>query len=408
MTIAHPFNRLSLRADNHLGLNNMHHLFLFVFIGLVTVGSAHASPNEQANDDDYSTQTTVENRPYVFSWMDYPHPTVSLRGGSTTGVSVTLDTQASEAWAKLQADGLSSIQRDAAAILAMAGDYRATFDFLETEVYGEQTTPAQPYRSWGTERIYVLEHTETSIVLQHVMVMFMVDEGGQTLGPYVMKHWRQDWEYEPTSILEHIGNRTWQRRLLSQEERSGQWVQTVYQVDDSPRYALLGTWQHTANYSRWDSSPGWRPLPRREYSVRSDYHTLVGPNTITVLPRGWIHSQDNLKTVLTENGHIDQENPAVAREFGVNRYDQIIDFDFSAGDAYWSATQGYWNAVRVNWSQHLAQSGPIHISKTCDQQPLFMILFETAEQIHLGNRYRPRRHDRHITETLDCVVNGAP
>ena len=369
---------------------------------VTTTPEAETTPEE----DTYAAEAPATERPYVFSWMDYPRPTVGLRGGTTTGIPVNLVTESSDSWIELQSTESTGPQKDAAAITAMAGDYRAFFDFLEIEVYGEETEPARPYRSWGTERVYLLEHSDTFVQLQHILVMFMVGEDGETQGPFVMKHWRQDWEYEPESILEFTGNRTWERRALDEEERAGQWVQTVYQVDDSPRYALMGEWEHTASYSRWDSTSGWRPLPRREYSVRSDYQALVGTNTITIFPRGWVHSQDNIKTVLTDTGEIDTRAPAVARELGVNRYDRILDFDFSAGDAYWEDTQRYWSAVRDGWTARLSESAPVHIGTSCADQPLFMLLFGTAQEIHDGNRYRPRVHDPSIDEALDCVVNA--
>ena len=72
------------------------------------------------------------------------------------------------------------------------------------------------------------------------------------------------------------------------------WLQTVYQVDESPRYASTGRWQHTPSFSTWLSGDTWRPLPRREWSVRSDYQVLVGSNRHTVVPSGWLQEENNL------------------------------------------------------------------------------------------------------------------
>ena len=73
----------------------------------------------------------------------------------------------------------------------------------------------------------------------------------------------------------------------------------MYQVDESPRYASVGRWQHTASFSTWLSADTWRPLPRREWSVRDDYHVLLGTNRHTVGPTGWLQEENNLKAVLT-------------------------------------------------------------------------------------------------------------
>ena len=52
-----------------------------------------------------------------------------------------------------------------------------------------------------------------------------------------------------------------------------------------PIETAFGRWEHFGNVSTWLSSTTWRPLPRREFSVRKDYDVLVGTNrhTITLL-----------------------------------------------------------------------------------------------------------------------------
>ena len=77
-------------------------------------------------------------------------------------------------------------------------------------------------------------------------------------------------------------------RAVPRAERRGAWSQTVYQVDDSPRYGSLGRWVHSDEASIWEGGDAWRPLPRREHSVRSDYQVLAGRNRHTILPTGWV------------------------------------------------------------------------------------------------------------------------
>src|SRR2546429_1877602 len=98
----------------------------------------------------------------------------------------------------------------------------------------------------------------------------------------VTKHWRQDWQYEPRQIIEYQGWNRWQRRTLARKQTANEWSQTVYQVDESPRYASLGRWEHSASFSSWISGETWRPLPRREWSVRQDYQVLLGTNRHTI------------------------------------------------------------------------------------------------------------------------------
>ena len=72
--------------------------------------------------------------------------------------------------------------------------------------------------------------------------------------------------------------------------------------------------------------------------MREDYDVLIGANRHTIVPTGWVHEEENYKVVLNGHGAIDNGLPFLSKELGVNRYERIIDFDFSAGDDYWSST----------------------------------------------------------------------
>ena len=159
-----------------------------------------------------------------------------------------------------------------------------------------------------------------------------------------MKHWRQDWSYNARFRASFNGNGNFSTKKVSGAK--GKWLQTVYHVDDSPRYAGLGKWVHYPEMSVWESFETWRPLPRREASIRSDYQALIGMNRHTILADGWTHEQDNLKTVLKA---LSQVKTHIAREIGLNRYQRIKKFDFSAGDSYWKNTKSFWSDVRVYW-----------------------------------------------------------
>ncbi|MEM9173562.1 MAG: DUF6607 family protein, partial [Pseudomonadota bacterium] len=264
--------------------------------------------------------------------------------------------------------------------LAMAGGYRASFDFLETVGFTEGYVPAKPYRSWGTEHVYVVENQPDFVSLQHILVMFFEDQEGNLQGPAVVKHWRQDWQYEDTDLNVYIGHDRWAQRSIDADSVGGTWSQSVYQVDDSPRYQAIGAWVHDANYSAWESNTTWRPLPRREYSVRSDYHALVGTNRHTILPTGWLHEEDNLKTVLDEDGDPIDGARYLAREYGVNRYELIEDHDFSAGDAYWEKTAAFWSDVRDAWDEKLASEAVVTKAKV-DGMPLLMQMLSYSSEI---------------------------
>ena len=324
------------------------------------------------------------------------------RGGTTRGAEVTLATGPSEAWQRLQAPGLRGRARDRAAILAMAGDYRASFDFLETILFQPGAGPARPYRSWGTERVYVIEdRARLHQPPAHPRDVRRSTRKGRSQGPLVQKHWRQDWQYEPRRVLVFAGDETFETRAVPREERRGAWSQTVYQVDDSPRYGSVGRWIHAPEASIWEGGEAWRPLPRREHTARSDYHVLAGRNRHTILQSGWVHEQDNLKLALSGG-----ETRRLAREVGVDRYERLRDFDFSAADAYWKATASFWALVRQGWAKRVAQSPRLRVRTTCDGAEAFIPFFQTAGRIESGDAIPPDAQRAEVERVLDCVTRG--
>ncbi|MFO7306016.1 MAG: hypothetical protein C0P74_010905 [Gammaproteobacteria bacterium] len=317
---------------------------------------------------------------YTFAWpLDAPMP--KPRGGVTKGAPVELDTTPSEAWRALRAENLTDFERDRRAILAMAGTYRVTFDFLEIVSYAQPDALVAPYQSWATEKIYVDEDTGRSISLVHILEMRTVEPDGSIGETLVTKHWRQDWTYEPPHIVEYVGRDRWVRRTLAPDDVKGQWLQTVYQVDESPRYASIGRWEHNASFSSWSSGETWRPLPRREWSVRDDYDVLIGTNRHTIYPTGWLQEENNLKAVLGEDGTPAHTQPYLAREYGIARYERIRGADFAAADRYYASTRVFWNAVRARWSEIFATQGMAQLRGPVDKLGLFQPLFAHAEAI---------------------------
>ena len=254
-----------------------------------------------------------ENNRYIFAWP-IGEGSLKPRGSSTKGTAVTLDTAPAEEWKRLHEPGLSDFERDRRAILAMSGPYRVSFDFLEVARFDPALKPDAPYQSWGTEVVFVSEDRDDFIALQHVLVMRMLQQDGSESEPFVTRHWRQEWRYEADAALAYQGFNAWVLGKISEIQRRGAWVQSVYQVDDSPRYAASGHWQHSDSFSTWISDETRRPLPRREWSVRKDYQVLVGTNRHTITPTGWLQEENNLKLALGENGKPRENIPYLARE----------------------------------------------------------------------------------------------
>ena len=261
-----------------------------------------------------------------------------------------------------------TFQQDRAAILAMAGNYHVTFDFIETVSFVEGYELKDRKLSGGNEIVRVIEDTGNFISLQHILIV-----GGDKKFP--VKHWRQDWQYEPDSVLVFTGHNTWKKRIVNAATSKGKWSQVVYQVDDAPRYGALGVWTHENGVSAWTPPSEWRPLPRRDATTRDDYHAVDAVNRHAITPTGWVHEQDNSKLIL------DGEPQVLVREVAVNTYDKFDDFDVSIGDEYWAGTRDFWEAVREKWSQIEANNVAFGLTIQGEPEEFYMQILELANAV---------------------------
>jgi hypothetical protein len=266
-------------------------------------------------------------------------------------------------------------EADRAAILAMAGEFRVTFAFDETVVLAEGYNRTEPHRSGAREIVLLVEDAGTRIVLQHILV---------SPSGHVTKHWRQDWHFEARERLEFVDDQRWELRPVPEERVAGGWTQCVYEVSDAPRYCGTGHWNHRYGNATWTSDRSWRPLPRREYTRRSDYNALNAENRHTVTAEGWTHEQDNTKTLRRADG----TSTTLVREFGFNDYRRTDALDFSPALDYWRATGSLWAEVRDAWDRKLAGGG-VELLMEVDGMPLIVALFELAERVRSGHAWTP-------------------
>lgn len=343
-----------------------------LFLMCTSISIALAVDQECADDGSH----------YVFSWPVSEGCGDASRGGTSNGADVVVSKENHKGWTEIQNPKHSKFERDRAAILAMAGGYKVDFNFLETVGFGPDFKRDRPYHSWGTEYVYIIEDTSEFISLQHLMVMYFKQDDGGISEPFVMKHWRQDWTYQDSSMLEYKHNNTWVTRKIDESDVKGKWSQAVFQVDDSPRYESDGQWTHNASFSTWISATTRRPLPRREYSVRKDYDVLEGFNRHTITRYGWVQEEENWKLSLDGSAQPDAENPYLSKEEGVARYQLTEDVDFTPGDLYMQKTGKFWKAVRAEWESIIRKNKELSLKKTVDGRPLFMSLFSIADEEH--------------------------
>jgi len=292
---------------------------------------------------------------------------VALSACATTPTAVA----PSESWTQAVS---ADFEKDRQAILAMAGDFNVKFDFIETVALAEGYELKDRKLSGAHEVVRVIEDRGDFISLQHILVV-----GGEE--KFAIKHWRQDWTYEPKKVLTFIGGNAWSNDAVGQADRQGAWAQEVYQVDDSPRYGAVGQWTYENGVAAWQPAKAWRPLPRRDMTTREDYHVVDAVNRHAITHDGWVHEQDNTKTVLSSG-----QPEALVREIAVNTYTHSEEFDPSTALDYWDATQGYWAGVREVWETFEEAGDPFAINLKGETTDLYVALLNLATEVNDGDR----------------------
>lgn len=272
----------------------------------------------------------------------------------------------------------------------MAGTFDVDFAFEETRAVAAGYELHEAYHSEANEVVLVLMATPTEVSLQHVLLIAR-EEGP----PVALKHWRQDWVFEDTELLEFKGDRVWEHRSVPPEQARCTWSQAVYQVDDGPRYESFGTFEYREDGTGvWTSAETWRPLPRREYTKRDDYDVLIAINRHVIGADGWRHEQQNVKWVL-------EGSVALVEETGLNTYRRAELSDASVATEYMNATDDFWTDVREEWSLLLDSGRVVRVRDRVGGTRLHLRLFPKAEAMS-NEKARVRR--RYVSDTLGPYV----
>jgi len=299
---------------------------------------------------------------------------LSLLGSIALAACATTEQVTEEPMASV-ASQEASFEKDRASILAMVGAFDVTFDFIETVSLQEGYELKDRKLSGATEVVKLVEDRGDFISLQHILYM------GRGEQKFVLKHWRQDWQYEPTRVLTFIGGNAWTTTDVSSDDRSGAWSQEVYQVDDSPRYGAVGQWAYDNGIPAWQPAKAWRPLPRRDMTTRDDYHAVDAVNRHAITPDGWVHEQDNTKVVLTSG-----EPLALVREVAVNTYKRNDAIDTAPVDEQWNATSAFWADIRQVWEAFEEAGEPYALTIKGEPGDLYMPLLQLAGAIEEGEK----------------------
>ncbi|MCB0387197.1 MAG: hypothetical protein KDD23_00060, partial [Winogradskyella sp.] len=125
------------------------------------------------------------------------------------------------------------------------------------------------------------------------------------------------------------------------------------------------------------------PLPRREYTTRSDYNVTTRRNRHEITNYGWLHEQDNDKVVRAD----DKEDVIIAQEKGYNTYVKVADSRCKAAQDYWKENQEKWAIVRAKWDEVFARDTDLILQEKVDNKVMFKYLlddenYNTAETIN--------------------------
>jgi len=258
-------------------------------------------------------------------------------------------------------------QQDVSSIKSMCGCFEVEFNFSETFSYSEDSTylPSPEKTAGALEWAQLVSESNDKVVIQHLLLV------GNPEKPMIIKHWRQDWLYQNDNLYEYNGDNMWNYKKLSSEQVKGQWTQKVYQVDDSPRYEGSASWVHVDNKNYWENTTP-APLPRREYTQRSDYNLTLRTNRHEVVKNGWVHDQDNSK-ILREQ---DKDDFELAKEKGTNYYVRVDDQKCAAAAEWWNENNDYWSKVRSAWEEIYSQNKNLILAKKVEGKRLYEILFD--------------------------------
>ena len=262
----------------------------------------------------------------------------------------------------------SKKSRDIQSIKSMCGCFEIEFNFAETFVFSEKDDyqKSKTYKTRALEWGQLILDEKNKISIQHLLIV------GSKQFPSIVKHWRQDWIYQNTDLYLYDKNDKWSYVSLDKKDVKGQWTQKVFQVDDSPRYEGSASWVHQDGKSYWENTTP-APLPRREFSKRSDYNVTMRGNRHEITSDGWVHDQDNKKIQKEDDSQF-----VLAHEKGYSTYTKVPDSECKAAVDWWDKNGSKWTMVRDKWDIIYSSNKDLTLKPTVNDKKLYSYLFSPS------------------------------
>lgn len=278
-------------------------------------------------------------------------------------------------------------------IKKMCGCYEVNFEYSETFSPSKDYEFRERYSAGGLEWIFVDEENSDKIVIQHLLIIN---------DSMIIKHWREDWLYENKELLVYEKNLEWKKESVPTEYLTKSWTQKVYQVDDSPRYNGFAHWVHLDGKTYWESQVS-APLPRREYTKRSDYNVMLRTNKHKITSYGHLHELDNAKVLRTEKG-----DSVIVLEKGHNSYKKVETNRCNPALKWWDSNRPYWVDVRAVWDEKISEADFINIKEKVENKKLWQELFALGDKYESSTAYNSKEVKLEIEKIIASFLSNKP
>lgn len=281
---------------------------------------------------------------------------------------------------------VSKFESDKKTIKNLCGCFEVEFKFKETFGYTPKYELKDKYINEALEWVSYEPQNNGSIMLQHILI---VDTST------IIKHWREEWSYENNAIYKYDKDYHWLAETLPVEKVKGTWTQKVFEVDDRPQYDGVATFANFDNTTLWQSKID-APLPRREYSTRSDYNVLNRNNRLYITDSGYLHEQDNQKIARHDNTN----DTLIADEKGYNTYKKVADNKCKAGIDWWEKNKIFWADVRTVWQSFLKDKNDVKVNRVVEGKTLHEKLFALNTELLKDKKYNSDKAKTSIQKVI--------
>lgn len=279
------------------------------------------------------------------------------------------------------------IKQDKEAIKSMCGCYEVKFNFAEVYSPDLGYDLKEPYSSQATEWITLVSEGDNEVSMQHIL---------QVSEQMIIKHWRQDWKYEDTELMQYDFASTWRTKRIAEKTAKGTWTQSVYQVDDSPRYEGFGQWKHENGLSYWEGVSD-APLPRRDLTTREDYNVMNRRNRHTVFGDKHLHEEDNQKIYRSAK----YGDEIIVIEKGYNTYVKVDDSRCEFAKNWWENNQEFWKIVREEWATLIADKNEIKLDfENGKNANFYKAMFGLGKEVTASEEFKTEEVRNAISQLL--------